>query len=149
MWSSFVYCIVNLWSVTYCQCCGSGESVSFPCIRIRIKNWLDPESISNYTDPTKTIEHKKNFNFLPWFKWIFIEKWLLKIYINKTWDMSVLSHFKDFLGTHSFLPGSRLVTKLVLSWIRNEFFHILDPYQNFTDPPHWLLLFIRFNGNLL
>ena len=52
------------------QCCGSGsvESVSFPCIRIRIKKWLDPESgsVSNDTDPdpTKTIENIKNFNFL-------------------------------------------------------------------------------------
>ena len=52
------------------------------------------------------------------------------------------SNFYDFFGTESFfLPGSRSLG-IVFVWIRigNKFVQILDPdpYQNNTDPQHWV-----------
>ena len=44
--------------------CGGFGSVSFCWIRIRIKKWLDPETGSNDTDPTKTIDNRKYLKFV-------------------------------------------------------------------------------------
>ena len=68
------------------QCGGSGsvESVSFPWIRIRIKNWLDAESglgsVSNDMDPdpTTTIRPENNFYFLSLIKMIIYRKLRVK-----------------------------------------------------------------------
>ena len=60
---------IEFWWLNHDQCAGSVESVSVPWIRICMKKWLDLESgpVSNDTDPdpSKTIENKNNFNFLP------------------------------------------------------------------------------------
>ena len=76
---------------------------------------------------------------------------LSSIHTHKTWDMSDFFYhiLKNFLVLNPFLldpdpyrfcqdPDPYQSSPWI--WIRNEFFHILDPYadpyQNDTDPPH-------------
>ena len=83
--------------------------------------------------------------FLPKFKWLFIEKWLLCKKCNiHTQNMGYERFFnhmlKFFLVPNPFLPGSGSVSFLPGSGSVSKFVLDPDPYQNDTDPPLWALV---------